>query len=120
MKETIKTIIEWQEQTFPDATLEGQIEKFKDERQEFYDSFNDKELSITELADMFIVACGISRFDALKGVLHLWETLSTALDFKVNWKDLLDTVDVKMKINRARNWEKKDGKYQHKEEGNDL
>lgn len=29
MKETIKTIIEWHEQTFPDATLEGQKKSLK-------------------------------------------------------------------------------------------
>ena len=27
MKETIKSIIDWHEITFPDATLEGQLEK---------------------------------------------------------------------------------------------
>ena len=29
MKETIISIAKWHEETFPDATLEGQIEKYK-------------------------------------------------------------------------------------------
>ena len=57
MKETIKSIIDWHEITFPDATLEGQLEKFKKERKECLDSeFTD----ISELADMFIVACNFT------------------------------------------------------------
>lgn len=49
--ETIKTIIEWHEKTFPDATLEGQKAKFQEEFQEWSESHR-----IHELADMFIVA----------------------------------------------------------------
>lgn len=32
MKESIKSIAEWSERTFPDATLNGQLQKFKDEK----------------------------------------------------------------------------------------
>ena len=35
MKETIDSIILWHEQTFPDATMKGQIEKWFDEEKEF-------------------------------------------------------------------------------------
>ena len=67
MKETIKSIIEWHEQTFPDATLEGQLEKFEDERVEYGESE-----SLEELADLFIVACGIARFDYVVALRAFW------------------------------------------------
>lgn len=35
MKETIETIIQWHAETFPNATLDGQIEKFNDEHKEW-------------------------------------------------------------------------------------
>ena len=59
MKETIKSIIDWHEQTFPDATLRGQLKKFDDEGLEWHQS---DRADISELADMAIVACGIARF----------------------------------------------------------
>lgn len=36
MKESIKSIIQWHEITFPDATLLGQKEKYHKEFQEWY------------------------------------------------------------------------------------
>jgi len=35
MNETIQTIIEWSAATFPDATVRGQIKKFKEEKEEW-------------------------------------------------------------------------------------
>ena len=35
MKESIKSIMEWHEQTFPDATIVGQIHKFQEELKEY-------------------------------------------------------------------------------------
>ena len=61
MIESINTIIEWHKQTFPDATLEGQVKKFKEEYDEYYAG----QQNICELADMFIVACGMQDLTAL-------------------------------------------------------
>ena len=47
------------EETFPEATLTNQLEKFTEETRELERVDNQ---DISELADMFIVACGISRF----------------------------------------------------------
>lgn len=113
MKETIKSIIEWHEQTFPDATLEGLLEKYQDELQELAAS-NYKD--ITELADMFIVACGICRFSLARGMTAFWKVADLAGGMFLI-KGLFDAaVNNKMAINRKRKWEKQGNTYQHIEE----
>lgn len=108
MKETIESIIKWQTETFPDATRDGQCAKFQDEKAEFFESHE-----LMELADMFIVACGIARFDAM----HCFATVER-LRSVTRWtnQDFATVIDEKMAINRARRWNKCDGKYQHVEE----
>lgn len=114
MKETIKSIIEWHEQTFPDATLEGQLEKFDDELSEYGESE-----CLEELADLFIVACGIARFDFIEvlpcfakveKILKVWEKIS------VSRRAFEVAVNEKMAINRQRKWNKIGNKFQHIEE----
>lgn len=110
MKESIKSIIEWSEQVFPDATLDGQWEKLDEEHKEWESSDND----ISELADMFIVACSIARFstvDALSAFGSVRDELQKAF---VTWSTLEKAVNEKMQTNRARSWEKRDGQYKHK------
>lgn len=111
-KETIQSIIEWQEQTFPDATLEGQIKKFKIEHLE-YSMSHPKDIS--ELADMFIVACGIARFDYIKSFscFTIIDDILESSSFTDS--DFVKAVDDKMAINRKRKWNFQDGQYQHKE-----
>lgn len=113
MKETIKSIIEWHETTFPDATLEGQVEKFKKERQEWLDS-NEKDIS--ELADMFIVACGIMRFGRTESAICFGCVGSFLRYSDFTDSDFRKAVDKKMEINRQRKWNFENGQYQHKEE----
>jgi hypothetical protein len=120
MKETIKSIIDWHEQTFPDATLEGQLEKFKDEEKE-YEEADEKDVlaksTLMELADLVIVACGIARFDLLEG-LYAFESalhwINKCSCFEVD--DVASAVQEKMKINRNRKWSIGKGNYQHIEE----
>lgn len=114
MKETIKSIIEWHEQTFGDAeTLEGQIEKFCEEKEEWLDS--DRE-DVSELADLFIVAAGIGRFDAIQSAFCLQETM-TQLDLSTyRYRELEQAIDKKMRKNRARKWAAQNGSFQHVEE----
>lgn len=112
MKETIKSIIEWHEQTFPDATLEGQELKYRDELLEWSDSGCE---DVFELADMFIVACGIARFSLEKGLYYIADAYAAATE--IGTDELFGAVQEKMQINRQRKWGIGKGNYQHIEEG---
>ena len=114
MNETIKSIIEWHEQTFPDATLEGQLQKYQDELQEWVESdYKD----ITELADMFIVACGICRFSLTRGMGAFWKVADLGARMLFMKEQFDAAVNNKMAINRRRKWSIGKGNYQHIEEG---
>ena len=112
MNESINTIIEWHKQTFPDATLEGQVKKFKEEYDEYYAG----QQNICELADMYIVACGIARFDGVVAleffaivyqIMRQWTVIGAIYLFK-------EMIDKKMKKNRKRIWNKTgNGTYHH-------
>lgn len=104
--ETMTSIVEWHTKTFPDATLEGQREKFKEEFQEYLDAIGtDSEQK--ELADMFIVACGISRFISSEDLFSLIECMVD------DAKEFQKIVTEKMKLNRKRKWDKGNGEYKH-------
>lgn len=111
MSETIETIIAWHKETFPDATLEGQLKKYDEEKEEFVKSdWND----LSELADMFIVACGVARFDMCWGIhtlnnVSFWRDVSCFDTCK-----LCEAIEKKMKKNRKRIWNKTaEGTYHH-------
>lgn len=112
-KESFDTIMEWHKETFPDATLEGQLSKFEDEVKEYVYS---ADACVEEIADMYIVACGIMRFDFRKGFDKLYEVFMYLGCTDIEPDVFLDIVDKKMEKNRARKWTKLNGKYQHKEE----
>ena len=114
MSETIMTIMQWHEETFPDATLDGQRQKYREELSEYVAS---GEKDIYELADMFIVACGIARFSLKDGT----DAFSDVYDWYMaydsfNDNALWDAINEKMAINRKRKWTKKNGNYKHVEE----
>ena len=114
MSESIKTIIQWHEQTFPDATLEGQIEKFDDELSEYGESE-----CLEELADLFIVACGIARFDNVSALVAFERVCEILKLWRVYYGEpvpLQMAIDNKMQINRKRKWSVGKGNYQHTEE----
>lgn len=111
MKETVLTIAKWHEETFPDATLRDQLLKFEEEKKEFSESKD-----IMELADMFIVACGVCRFDCLAAA----ECFDYIPDLLANFGGtgacalFQSCIDKKMEINRKRTWEKTPcGNYHH-------
>lgn len=110
-KETFDTIMEWHKETFPDATLEGQLSKFEDELQEFMVNQN-----LEEYADLTVVACGIMRFDFQKGFEALYTAFLYAGVEEWTTAEMWEAVEKKMDKNRKRQWKKLDGKYQHKEE----
>lgn len=111
MSETIASIIEWSQQAFPDATLDGQREKYIEESKEWEAS---KCSDITELADMFIVACSVGRFDPILCMRQMTDVNLELVKADLMSKDLEDAINKKMAINRARTWEKRDGLYKHK------
>lgn len=116
MNETIKSIILWHEQTFPDATLEGQLQKFDDEVKEFYEAELLSDEAAIELADCFVVGCGIARFSFLSAM----NAFSFVLDHLVGEdefaKKFISAVENKMAKNRKRVFiHSGQGHYQHKE-----
>lgn len=115
MSETIKSIIEWSEKTFGNnITLEGQLEKFLDERKEWLES-DRKDLS--ELADLTIVASSVARFSLVDAAL-CFAHIDTELKLSGFSADDLETaINEKMAINRQRKWSIGKGNYQHISEG---
>lgn len=114
--ESIASIIEWHTKTFPEATLDGQIEKFLEERVEYATAENAAH-EIEELADCFIVACGIARFNPVYGSRFLGETFNAFTQNQdATIAKLQDAIDTKMRVNRKRKWNKIGNKFQHVEE----
>ena len=109
--ESILSIAQWHQQTFPDAELVDQITKFDEEYNEYR-----HDPSFEELADMFIVACGIARYDTTTAMGYFF-IVSSELE---NRKEIAASVlfglaiDKKMAKNRERTWEKTpQGNYHH-------
>lgn len=115
MKETTETIKQWHEETFPDVTFDGQLEKFEEEIKEYREAESDED-KLAELADLLIVAAGIARFDKERSQeLTMLVHITTSED-GYDMTELWDAVQKKMKINRQRKWAKKSGLYKHVEE----
>lgn len=111
MNETILSIARWSEETFGDnITLEGQIEKFNDELQEWHDS---KHEDIMELADMAIVASSIARFSVVKAASYFCLVAFNLMVSKFTEEDLEEAINKKMAINRKRKWSVGKGNFQH-------
>lgn len=111
LAELVHEIREWNEQTFPDATLEGQLMKLEEEFKEVHEArqFWKKE---QEFADVFIVASGLTRWGSVLAytLLNDWLTFQ-----EKDLKRILKNVRKKMDKNRKRTWEKSgDGRYHHK------
>lgn len=112
--ETIKKIIEWSEFAFPDATLYGQIDKFNKEYEEYFDADTDSD-KLKELADVFIVAFSISRFDIGEGLYYINDAIQLHSDSVFSMDELVEAIQNKMAINRQRKWKKQNGQYQHED-----
>lgn len=121
MKWTISDIAQWHKETFPDATLRKQMEKFQEEKKEWLASqhITDEGIidgDITELADMVIVACGCSRFSDLEAIFQ-FRTIANELEpSRFATIDLEKAIDDKMNINKTRTWNNNNGFYKHKAE----
>lgn len=112
--ETIDTIMNWHAETFPEATLQGQITKFIEEMNEFDVAHASAQEELCELADMVIVSAGISRFDKQFGKAFLQFAERIAQEVGYDTYELWQEVDYKMSINRQRVWSKtQEGTYHH-------
>lgn len=119
MKEPIESIARWHRETFPDATLLTQLEKFNEEKKEWQASQHITPQGlilgdIYELADMFIVACGIARFNHADAMYNFRAVAEELHNCRYATIDLEDAIDAKMEINRARKWKNNKGYYKHK------
>ena len=104
-----KEIIEWHTKTFTDATIEGQLIKLEEEMNEFLNS-ETKEEKLKEAADIYIVLCGLKRWDSQIGKFVMYYGFSYE-------DDLYIAVVEKMNKNKARIWAKTtEGTYHHTNE----
>ena len=92
---------------FPLATPESQFRKLEEEIREWEEAKDDEHVK-NELADIFIVCCGLNRwFPKTAENLAMWFTIGLK-------DDLEDVVNKKWNVNRIREWAW-DGKvYKHK------
>ena len=109
MRETPKTISDWSEQVFPTLVKESQQKKLIEELVEYMKAKTEEE-HIKELADIYIVASILrERFDCDLG-FQAFRSI-----FTNDMTAVYPAVDEKMKINRSRVWEFKNGVYHHRE-----
>lgn len=109
----LNNIKKWNEETFPDATLGGQLEKLEEEINELCNAKEAKDKR-KELADVFIVLGGLRRWKSLVG--NSQEKFLTKDMPQIGLVDLLINIEEKMEINRKRVWKKSgNGKFHHEE-----
>ena len=119
--ESIESIARWHRETFPEATVLSQLEKFREELKEWHESqrITSEGLivgDITELADCFIVCCGLARFNNVEA-LFTFRTVAQELENSMYASiDLEQAIMKKMKVNRSRRWVNNNGVYRHKED----
>lgn len=115
-EEDVATIIQWHKDVFPEACFEGQTKKWEEEYGEFLTARTHKDTAemVSELADLFIVACGIMRFNLIQGCkrMLLWNELRYTHGWALS--TCKEAINKKMAKNRARKWEYMgNGNYHH-------
>lgn len=112
--ETIQSIIQWHQETFGDKqTCRGQEKKFQDELREF-ERETDRTKKVIELADVFIVSCGIARFSTTTA-LACFSKVFELCEKNFSSVELFEAINTKMRVNRNREWNISNGSAQHKE-----
>ena len=110
--ELANKVSEVHKQLFPNATLKTQCAKFEEEYEEYKQAQGIEALE--ELADLFIVACGIYNFNKAIGTLiysNIVKKLQTDLEA---FKAFKEAVCEKMNKNQKRVWaEIETGYYKH-------
>lgn len=109
MIETPKTISEWSTQVFPVLEKQSQQCKLVEEVFEYIKAKTEEE-KIKELADIYIVASILKERFCDNIGFRFFQGFFTA-----DMTAVYPAIDEKMKINRSRVWEFKNGVYHHKE-----
>lgn len=111
-QELAEKISEIHAQLFPDATLNSQIEKFEEEYEEAEYAAKvqqSNEETKNELADLFIVACGIKRFSEPLFIVLQAGLVKDCPDRQ----EYAEAIVNKMNKNIKRKWNNKNGLYKH-------
>lgn len=113
--EDLASIIQWHKDTFPKATLIGQTEKFIEESKEYRETAPGSVERLSEIADLFIVACGIMNQSLLLGLDYMKKVTELIRENCQCWNVIQAEIDYKMSKNRKRVWEYLGGgNYHHK------
>lgn len=105
----ILNILLWNIKTFPKLTKISQFKKFSEELEEMLKCENNTKEYYEELADCYIVAYGMFRFD-FRLALYLIRTCNF---YNQNRKFTKQKIKEKMKINKKRLWGYSNGVYHH-------
>ena len=109
-------IEKWNKETFPDATVDGQVLKLSEEFDELRDAIENADVLTSEKADCFIVAAALKeRFNNALGQFVLDYLIEEMTDqSEAIAAEYFEAIEKKMEINRARAWNKMpDGRYKH-------
>jgi hypothetical protein len=108
-------ITEWHLNCFPDATLDGQLLKLEEELREWKEAVTVED-SGKELADVFIVCCGLSRWHSITGRIISLGLLNDITYYNdVFYKQVYN----KHQKNKIRVWQKTtEGSYHHVDSSN--
>ena len=110
-------IEKWHTETFPHATMDGQMEKLKEEELEYQESGK-----TCEIADVIIVACGLSIRHSVVGYCILKHFRDCCYNhrpfFGKNSVDIIEALEKKFAVNKERSakgmWkEVANGVYHH-------
>ena len=113
----IAEIEKWHAETFPHATVEGQMEKLKEEELEYQESGK-----ISEIADVIVVACGLNIHHSVVGYCILKHFRDCCYNhrpfFGKNSVEVICALEKKFAVNKERSakgmWkEVADGVYHH-------
>ncbi len=117
MKTLFRKIVDWHEKTFPDILPEKQREKLKEEIAEFETATTLQE-KLEELADVYIVNAGLSRFFPNETEKNLLQIEKDLKGLNLTFSVLKEAVEKKLEKNKKRSWHIASGEYHH--EGNDA
>ena len=116
-------IAKWNKETFPDATVDGQILKLSEEFDELKEAVLNGTLTEVEKADCFIVAAALNeRFGNELGRFVLFRLVEEMTDqSEAIAAEYFEAIEKKMEINKRRAAEKRwkkmpDGRYKHEGE----
>ena len=113
----IAEIEKWHAETFPHATVEGQMEKLKEEELEYQESGK-----TSEIADVIVVACGLNIHHSVVGYCILKHFRDCCYNhrpfFGKNSVEVICALEKKFAVNKERSakgmWkEVADGVYHH-------